>query len=851
MIKRLISLVLCMVLVMCAVPLGVAAYQNPLADSEGKIFEGGDPYILKYNGIFYLYMSEGNIKSWSSKDLVNWKSEGELLDESLDKKVHYAMYAPEVYYLDGAFYMYGAPFGKGHYVYKSDKPTGPFKLITENTGRQFDGTVFTDGDNTRYFLWCGSGGVNYTTLTSPTTFVSNNDYFKVSVADLWTEGPTMFKRNGTYYLTYTGNNVLLPNYRVEYAVSDDLQKGFTEPENNVLTLNTEGEIKGLGHNSILVGPDLDTYYIIYHDTYKVTGTNADRHIDLDKILFNGTKPYVQGQSSHEVADPDMPDFAVWFEKNDTSEFETGQSWEYADGFISAEKGDKISLISKKKTEKVYSAEMNLYTTDNSGYAAAVFAYTDNKNYGRVYLDQKSASIKTEFIKDGTVLWSESSPLNDGFAYNANHAIKVQQTEDTTIIYLDGTEKSRHAMPAVGGAIGYIAENSDIKVGYTAFSDKAMGSADYDTEKVVPGNNDAVHANNVKDLTVTPASYGKTGSAVAFKKGQFMTFDANVKADGVYSFDITLGKVEKDTTLAVTADNVIKAGVKIPESKKNEDAYNTYSVRNISLKKGKNTVKLYLEKGGAEVYQVHINDYTETTKLANSCDSLYDKEGKFFFKSYENPPSFKDGKMGLKKLSNYGKVLVGKSSWGDYSIEADMTYLDGSTAGIIVRTNQFFDNIEKTTDQYEHNAYYIGFSNKGIFLEKHFQSEKKTLLKLNKGLVKMGTYHIKVTCVGSTITCFVDDTELFSYTDTSNPYMSGAAGFRAAAGSAEFDNLYIAPLESDLKTVSVSVPDMTLETVAGNSGSNAIPFVGIGLGAAVIIAVGVLAVLLINKKRKGV
>lgn len=846
--KKFISLLLCVVFIVCAVPLNASAYTNSLKDGDGKYFEMGDPYILKYNGVYYLYASDVIIKCWSSKDLINWKYEGELLDKELLESGHKVMYAPEVYYFDGAFYLYGAPLGKGHYVYKSDSPTGPFKLASENTGRDFDGTAFADSDATRYFLWCGWGGVNYATMPTPTSLSANNS-FPVSIAGAWTEGPTMFKRDGKYYLTYTGNAVLKANYRVEYAVTDDLSKGFTEPDDNVLLLNTEGDIISLGHNSILVGPDLDTYYIVYHDSYEFTAKGSSRHINIDKILFNGDKMCVQGPTSHEIGDPDMPDFAVWFEDKDTSEFETGENWTYADGFISAEKAEKTTLISKKKTDKIYSAEYNLSYNDNSGLAAAVFAYTDEKNFGRVYIDKASASIITEFFKDGVKIWSEKSPVHSDFAYNANHAIKVQQTADATVIYLDGTEYHRHTMEAVGGAIGYIAENSDIKVGYTAFSAKALGSADYSTEKVAPGNNEAVHANNVTELEKVAASYGKKGEAVDFKKGQFMTFETNVKANGVYSFDITLGKVAKDTTLAVTADNNIKAGVKIPESTKDEAAYTTYSVRNVSLKKGKNTVKLYLASGSAEVYQVNIKEDSVIEPNASSCESLYGEDGTFFFKSYESAPTFKDGKMTLKKLTNYAKVLTGKGTWGDYSIESDFVFVDGVTAGYMVRTSQSFNNVDSTTSQYEHNGYYVGFSNKGIVLEKHYQAESKTLLKLNKGLVKAGTYHIKIECVGSTITCYVDDAEVFSYTDTTNPYMSGAAGFRAYQGSAEYDNLYIAPLDG-LETVKISVPDMSYETASQKGGSNIILFVGIGFGAAELVAVTVLVVLLINKKRKG-
>ena len=62
----------------------IVTYQNPLltcrSESAWPGYGFGDPFVMRYNGVYYLYVStkDGSvgIKCWSSTDLVNWKSEG-------------------------------------------------------------------------------------------------------------------------------------------------------------------------------------------------------------------------------------------------------------------------------------------------------------------------------------------------------------------------------------------------------------------------------------------------------------------------------------------------------------------------------------------------------------------------------------------------------------------------------------------------------------------------------------------------------------------------------------------------------------------------------------------------------
>ncbi|HEY0829210.1 MAG TPA: family 43 glycosylhydrolase, partial [Bacilli bacterium] len=195
-------------------------YQNPLVlEQEWPDYGIGDPYVMRFNGKYYLYCSTKDfrigIKAWSSSDLVHWKYEGLVTEEPLTK----GAYAPEVVYWNGYFYMYTSPAGKGHYVLRSDHPTGPFKIRTENLGLSIDGSVFIDDNGKWYFTHADSSGIIGHEMSDPYT-INDGKTLNAHLGH-WTEGSMIIKREGKYFMTYTGNHVFSIGYRVNYAVAED------------------------------------------------------------------------------------------------------------------------------------------------------------------------------------------------------------------------------------------------------------------------------------------------------------------------------------------------------------------------------------------------------------------------------------------------------------------------------------------------------------------------------------------------------------------------------------------------------------------------------------------------------
>ena len=150
-----------------------ATFNNPL-----KV-QFGDPYVLFTQGQYYMYGTGGGANNgfaaYSSKDLVNWKAEGQVyfhdnVNGWSDPKAPWdgAYWAPEVYEVKGKYYMFYSaqwrnnPTGEVENfkigVAIGDKPTGPFidlanKPIFDPGYPIIDANVFFDTDCKPYLYY--------------------------------------------------------------------------------------------------------------------------------------------------------------------------------------------------------------------------------------------------------------------------------------------------------------------------------------------------------------------------------------------------------------------------------------------------------------------------------------------------------------------------------------------------------------------------------------------------------------------------------------------------------------------------------------------------------------------------
>jgi len=275
-------------------------YTNPIYSSYL-----GDPFALKHNGEYYAYgtVPAGGltIPVLHSTDLVGWRPLGEAL--SLRDGAFEALWAPEVAYDNGAFYMYysaGGREGEGHQlrVATASRPAGPFEdcgaVLTPDDAFAIDAHPFRDDAGGWYLYYCrdfldpdgdervGTGIVvdrlvGMTQLAGERrTVVRPHAEWQLyerqrrwygRVWDWYTvEGPFVRERDGRYYCFYSGGAWKASNYGVSYVVADHPTGPFAfEPDGGPRLLRTRpGRVIGPGHASVVCAPDNVHEYIVYH-----------------------------------------------------------------------------------------------------------------------------------------------------------------------------------------------------------------------------------------------------------------------------------------------------------------------------------------------------------------------------------------------------------------------------------------------------------------------------------------------------------------------------------------------------------------------------------------------------------
>jgi len=258
-------------------------YVNPV------ITDSADPgvYYHAANGWYYIYATD--YRFHRSTDLVNWSAISNPLADS-------GMYwAPEVFKResDGFLYMFYT-LNQRLRVAKSSSPAGPFNPIaTDLTGRwSIDSTYFRDDDGKEYIYWneggCGgTSGIWVGELNSTLTgIISPQHCFNNVAVGAWVtecviEAPNLLKRNGTYYLVFSGNGTG-PNYKLGYATASAPRGPWTMYSGNPIMVGNSS-VSGPGHCSFTTSPDGSRMFIVYHGA--TVGGVAGRHARVDRAEF--------------------------------------------------------------------------------------------------------------------------------------------------------------------------------------------------------------------------------------------------------------------------------------------------------------------------------------------------------------------------------------------------------------------------------------------------------------------------------------------------------------------------------------------------------------------------------------
>ncbi|MBQ7157625.1 MAG: family 43 glycosylhydrolase [Bacteroidaceae bacterium] len=305
-----------------------------------------DPTIRKFGNTYYVYATTdgtgngyGPAQVWVSYDFTNWKN------IVMNWPTTEVVWAPDVVQQpDGRYrYFYCEPCNIN--IGESDSPIGPWTNILgkENAVMvpdrfihnviTLDPQLFRDDDGSQYLYFttwgiykgfgCGVVKLNegnydisdLQKLRDARYWNENNPYpiaadkffsekkliLNDELKDIF-EAPFVFKRNGTYYFTYSSGSCHTDTYRVQYAISRKGPMGPFEYKGEILTTNTDETVHGPGHHSII--EENGEYYIVYHrhnNPKSIHGFN--RQVCIDKLEFDAQGNIKKVVPTHDGINP--------------------------------------------------------------------------------------------------------------------------------------------------------------------------------------------------------------------------------------------------------------------------------------------------------------------------------------------------------------------------------------------------------------------------------------------------------------------------------------------------------------------------------------------------------------------
>lgn len=256
------------------------AYQNPIVAENCP-----DPHVLNDNGRFYMVSTSHVLPAFpirESTDLVNWQHQGVSVF-TRDNRPDWArdhFWAPELHRVGDLYVVYytarasvtnrlciGAAAAR--------TPLGPYRdlgrPLVSAPVTVLDPTFLRDDDGRQYLYWKAdagpgnpSGPICVQELTRDGLHLIG-DHWEIARNDLpWeerlVEGPSVMKRDGMYYLFYSGGKFSTASYAVGVARSTSPVAGFEKRGEPILRGSPRWQ--GPGHNSIVSHEGHD--YIVYH-----------------------------------------------------------------------------------------------------------------------------------------------------------------------------------------------------------------------------------------------------------------------------------------------------------------------------------------------------------------------------------------------------------------------------------------------------------------------------------------------------------------------------------------------------------------------------------------------------------
>jgi alpha-N-arabinofuranosidase len=226
-------------------------YRNPVVSGyypDPSITRVGDTYYL-VNSSFAYYPG---LPIFKSKDLVNWVQIGNAIDRptQLDftgKRISQAVFAPDISYHDGIFYIVNTCVGcKGNFVITAKDPAGPWSDPIWLPFEGIDPSLYWEGDKayivnnrapdepSRYeghrAIWIQEFDWRAGKMVGPSRQIVNGGV-DIAQKPVWIEGPHIFRKDGIYYLIAAEGGTGVNHSEVIFR-SDRLMGPYIASKNN-------------------------------------------------------------------------------------------------------------------------------------------------------------------------------------------------------------------------------------------------------------------------------------------------------------------------------------------------------------------------------------------------------------------------------------------------------------------------------------------------------------------------------------------------------------------------------------------------------------------------------------------
>jgi len=789
-------------------------------DDKNRLCTIGDPFILKYNGLFYLYSScTGNhirvgIPCWTSTNMVDWEFRswvwGDGETDYGTEGLTYNAYAPEIVYYKGWFYLCEAPNGAGHYIFKSKTPDGKFELCSDNLGLGIDGSFYVS-DSGELYLFSASGGYSggttiYTKLKVEDGRVVKSGYPVVVPGvymGMWTEGPGTIEKDGYRYLYYTGNHVNSAGYRMAYAYTTekDYFSGVKTKGNNILLLNTGDDelynkkgynsnntyvnvatYRGLGHGCIAYGPNLDSMYLGYHNEGQGRLNHAgvgyddgynekfDRRYNMTQVFSDKANLSTNGICITDTPKPFGADFT-------TSTLTTFNGYN----------------LTSQSTKNVFTAEVNFKLS--SSYAKVIVGYQDNSNYTEIVINGSNLLVNRyiggNFSNLLTTTVLECENQEDNF-----HAIKVVNGFSNSSIYYDNVLVGK-VNSAISGA-GRVGVASSIQNGVIAFSNDAYGTADNEAIKNLTSTFPAINylKEENRGFSIENAEVKQNGArqgekestkqlgdstAVVLKANDWVKYAINASKTGTYALNVAVSQKSLGCIFEVIVNekDIYKMEVK---NAKISSGYVMVNAGTFKIKEeGIQSLKIRVFYGELDMVSISTQRNADVTSFSESLSSNFTNGFKVMGTvSYSNGliTSFDE----VKTLYYYGGKGV-----SNFETSVDVTLLDGY-AGIVFRAKNFSYSKNLATVANALQGYYLRISEDEISLDKYNYSAPNENW-IDSCFCEIGQKKntIKIKVVQNQISVYLNGKIVLSYVDE-DPFIDGYCGLYTQNSNVKYSNL---------------------------------------------------------------